>query len=215
MKRQARCLSLWQPWASLIACGSKIYETRSWKTDYRGPVVIHAAKRWTQAEKQLCNTYPFDRALAQARAKGLAMPFGEIICVVDLVAVHRVEDIRDHLDPVHGIGQWERYFGDYNNGRYAWELRNVRTFYPVPMRGQQGLFPFTCPLCDNTGHIPGDGEDPREDVMQPCPVCSLVNVVNPHIPADYAARQPMREVIVEDDYDDDDGFEDEQDDEPF
>ncbi len=188
MKRQARCLSLWQPWATLIASDAKVYETRSWKTDYRGPVVIHAAKHWTHVEKTRCKTHPFDKALQRARHKGLAMPLGEIICVVDLVAIHRVEDIQDRLiHPDYGKS-WEWHFGNYaNNGRYAWELRNVRTFYPVPMRGQQGLFPFLCPLCDNTGHIPGDGEDPREDVMQPCPVCSLFQV-DPDIPTDAAAR---------------------------
>ena len=39
-----KALSLWQPWASAIAVGYKHYETRSWKTDYRGWLGIHAAK---------------------------------------------------------------------------------------------------------------------------------------------------------------------------
>lgn len=37
-------LSLWQPWASLIAHGAKTIETRGWATHYRGPLAIHAAK---------------------------------------------------------------------------------------------------------------------------------------------------------------------------
>lgn len=37
-------LTLWQPWASLIAIGAKWIETRSWSTRYRGPLAIHAAK---------------------------------------------------------------------------------------------------------------------------------------------------------------------------
>lgn len=40
-----KALTLHQPWASLIALGVKTIETRSWKTDYRGPLVIHAAGR--------------------------------------------------------------------------------------------------------------------------------------------------------------------------
>ncbi|MBW3663539.1 MAG: hypothetical protein KY469_10605 [Actinobacteria bacterium] len=40
-----RGLSLWQPRASLMPLGVKRIETRSWSTSYRGPVVIHAAKR--------------------------------------------------------------------------------------------------------------------------------------------------------------------------
>jgi len=38
-----KAITLWQPWASLIACGAKKYETRSWSTSYRGPIAIHAA----------------------------------------------------------------------------------------------------------------------------------------------------------------------------
>lgn len=40
-----RALTLWQPWASLIALGAKTIETRSWSTKYRGPIAIHAAAR--------------------------------------------------------------------------------------------------------------------------------------------------------------------------
>lgn len=40
-----RALTLHQPWASLIAIGEKTIETRSWSTQYRGPLAIHAAKR--------------------------------------------------------------------------------------------------------------------------------------------------------------------------
>jgi activating signal cointegrator 1 len=40
-----RALSLWQPWASLVACGRKTIETRSWRTGYRGPLAIHASQR--------------------------------------------------------------------------------------------------------------------------------------------------------------------------
>lgn len=40
-----KALTLWQPWASLIALGVKTIETRGWSTNYRGPLAIHAAKR--------------------------------------------------------------------------------------------------------------------------------------------------------------------------
>lgn len=39
-----KAITLWQPWASLVACGAKIIETRSWPTSYRGPLAIHASK---------------------------------------------------------------------------------------------------------------------------------------------------------------------------
>lgn len=52
-----KCLSLWQPWATLIAIGAKQVETRSWRTRYRGPIAIHAAKVWTQQLETLCSLH--------------------------------------------------------------------------------------------------------------------------------------------------------------
>lgn len=40
-----KTLSLWQPFAQAISLGIKKHETRGWKTDYRGPLAIHAAKK--------------------------------------------------------------------------------------------------------------------------------------------------------------------------
>ena len=36
-----KVLTLRQPWATLVAEGIKKYEFRSWKTNYRGKVLIH------------------------------------------------------------------------------------------------------------------------------------------------------------------------------
>ncbi len=38
-----KALTVWQPWATLVAIGAKRIETRSWSTSYRGPLAIHAA----------------------------------------------------------------------------------------------------------------------------------------------------------------------------
>lgn len=40
-----KALSVRQPWAWLIVHGGKDIENRTWKTAYRGPVLIHAAKK--------------------------------------------------------------------------------------------------------------------------------------------------------------------------
>lgn len=41
-----RVLSIGQPWAELILLGRKPFEIRSWERSYRGPLLIHASKRW-------------------------------------------------------------------------------------------------------------------------------------------------------------------------
>lgn len=40
-----KALTIRQPWATLIALGVKTIETRSWRTNYRGPLAIHAGLR--------------------------------------------------------------------------------------------------------------------------------------------------------------------------
>ena len=37
-----KIITLKQPWASLVAYGIKKYEFRTWKTNYRGKLLIHA-----------------------------------------------------------------------------------------------------------------------------------------------------------------------------
>ena len=41
-----KCLSIQQPWANLIINHGKPVENRTWATGYRGPLLIHAAKRY-------------------------------------------------------------------------------------------------------------------------------------------------------------------------
>lgn len=66
-----KTISLWQPWASAIAYGAKRVETRSWKTDYRGPLAIHAAKRFVFQEIALYRScYNWMAALPPLRGSG-------------------------------------------------------------------------------------------------------------------------------------------------
>lgn len=51
-----RGLTLTQPWASAIALGYKRVETRSFRVSYRGPIAIHAAKRFPRAARALRRT---------------------------------------------------------------------------------------------------------------------------------------------------------------
>jgi len=45
MKRFHKAISLKQPWANLVASGEKTVETRKWKTDYRGDLVICSSQK--------------------------------------------------------------------------------------------------------------------------------------------------------------------------
>jgi hypothetical protein len=47
-KKSMKALTLYQPWATLVAVGAKRIETRSWSTKYRGPLAIHVSKNKSQ-----------------------------------------------------------------------------------------------------------------------------------------------------------------------
>ena len=65
-----KVLTLKQPWATLVAEGIKKYEFRTWKTNYRGKVLIHAGAGVEKKElarfKNLNLEYPSKRIIAEA-----------------------------------------------------------------------------------------------------------------------------------------------------
>jgi hypothetical protein len=139
-------LSLWQPWAQLVAIGAKNIETRSWGTDHRGPLAIHATRAFPAPAKNLCMGTPFMDALMCAGYSGTyELPRGAIVAVANL---HRVGEIGRRADgavTVHGrelpIEGDELAFGDYTPGRRGWVLTNVGALkVPVPCKGARGLW---------------------------------------------------------------------------
>ena len=50
-----KCLSIKQPWASLIAHGIKDIENRTWKTNFRGKIFIHASAKSAGVPIELLN----------------------------------------------------------------------------------------------------------------------------------------------------------------
>lgn len=79
-----RALTVRQPWASLIACGVKRIEIRSWATAYRGVLWIHAG---AASLAQVPERY------ARALVLSDELPRGAIIARVDLVGVRRLGEM--------------------------------------------------------------------------------------------------------------------------
>lgn len=130
-----RAITLWQPWATLVAIGAKEYETRSWKTSYRGPLAIHAALTTKHINLARQNESMQTALLDAGYLITEQIPFGAVIAVVELVDCFPVEQIW------HQLSEEEADFGDYGAGRYAWELRLIREVKPyVPVRGRQGIW---------------------------------------------------------------------------
>jgi hypothetical protein len=128
-------LTLWQPWASLVAIGAKRYETRHWKTKYRGILMIHAANRWNRDLEDFAYRFRQYEIAARLPEK---LPLGAIVCAVRLVDCHKTEAIRGELSAQ------ELAFGNYDDGRWAWELEVIRVpSEPIRAKGGQGLWKWT------------------------------------------------------------------------
>lgn len=124
-----KAISLWQPWASLMAYGFKTVETRSWNTSHRGPLLIHAGKRPMPTIHK--------RAMEDFESKGINwrtdLPYGCIVAQVELIAIWPAES--------WAIYEKEGAHGDYSVGRYAWVTDSLKRFLnPIPFRGWQRIF---------------------------------------------------------------------------
>lgn len=127
-----KALTLTQPWASAVALGYKHIETRSWRSSYRGPLLIHAAKGFPPDARQFA-------AVELALGRGLnPAPLSAIVAVAKLVAISPAEEVALELGIEGGL---ERHYGDYSPGRWAWMLEDIRTLdEPIPCRGALGLW---------------------------------------------------------------------------
>lgn len=132
-----KALTLSQPWGSLLAIGAKKIETRSWKTAYRGPLAIHAAKKYPRAAQMLAISSPFIEPLNRAGYLP-DIPLGAVVAMCQLVNCLPVE-------MVERLSDSERKFGDYSPGRYAWILEDVKLLpEPIPAKGALSLWEWPC-----------------------------------------------------------------------
>lgn len=138
-----KAITILQPWASLIACGAKKIETRSWATKYRGPIAIHAGSRFDRKLWNLSLEDPIRSVLDNAGyGNRNDLPVGAVIAIADLVdCVEINESHLYYLNLNQNNGDSNEFaFGDYQIGRYAWILDNVKPITPVPVKGQQRIW---------------------------------------------------------------------------
>ena len=115
-------LSVRQPWASLLVMGLKTIEIRSWKTAYRGPLLIHASSKVDT------------EALKRFRVENIQV--GALIGSVELTDVELFTELA-----------WEEsadahlQLGPLPPGHYAWHMIRPEKFSrPVKCKGNRGLF---------------------------------------------------------------------------
>ena len=132
-----KALTLTQPWATLVAVGAKRIETRSWYTNQRGRIAIHAAKGFPLQARDICQEKPFRDVLHALGLTLFDLPLGAVIATAELWRILRIDYMVSALLPPP---EPERSYGDYAPLRYAWYLRDVWAIEPVPCKGHLGLW---------------------------------------------------------------------------
>lgn len=123
-----KALTIKQPWATLIIEGHKKYEFRSWKTNYRGKILIHAG---ISIENNI---------LERFKDYNLNYPKGVIIGeaeITDCILVDKEfnEEIRKANPVVYGRSN--------HTETYAWKLENIKKYKnPIPAKGKLGLWNY-------------------------------------------------------------------------
>lgn len=133
-----KALSFRQPWANLAALGLKPVDNRPWRTDYRGPLYIHAADAddyfpppYTEAWL-LENLDQEGLQRYQAAPKTRGAIIGEAV-LVDVIRKGQVPLFPEFRSPFQ--------FSTWFLGRFGLVLASPKYYdIPIPWAGSLGLF---------------------------------------------------------------------------
>ena len=127
-----KVITIKQPWATLIAEGYKEYEFRTWKTKYRGDILIHAGKGIDK------------KAMDRFKHLNLEYPVGQIIAkatITDCVKVD--EDLRNILAKKDPVVYKEVINKTSNNwDGYGFKLENIEKISPIEVNGKLSLWDY-------------------------------------------------------------------------
>lgn len=173
-----KCISLWSPWASLVACGAKPFETRHWAPPpslIGQTIAIHAAKKVDRDAIGLAEDVYYgqhmglDRLMYEkldaqilgtpdelmAKFGSAVFPVGCVVCTATLDAAFKLgEEAVGTATPAMSVVERMTSrempecftvcvddFGNYEPGRWAWLLRDVKPLIPPPPAVErQGFF---------------------------------------------------------------------------
>ena len=124
-----KVLTIKQPWATLIMQGDKRFEFRSWKTKYRGELLIHAGKGIDKKSALRLRKYLPDE-----------LPAGKILGKVRLVDCIKCDEefknmcLKENKD-VYAKSPFDE--------TYAWKLDNVEVFEePIEAKGKLSFWEY-------------------------------------------------------------------------
>ena len=128
-----KTLTIKQPFATLIVEGLKEYEFRTWKTNYRGEILIHAGKG---VDKKAMKKYEY---------LGLEYPKGCIIgkaTITDCIKID--DDARKKLKEKNSI-IYSNIIDNKDWNGYGFKLENVEKLENIEVCGKLSFWEFDYP----------------------------------------------------------------------
>ena len=125
-----KVLTIREPFATLIKDGVKIYETRSWKTNYRGEIYIHSSKAISKADN-------VNKAMKYLKSD---INPGHILCKCELVdCIPMTKEFINHINK----DTHEADFGRYSEERYACKLKVIELLpTQIEAKGKLGIWNY-------------------------------------------------------------------------
>ena len=126
-----KVITIKQPFATLIAEGLKEYEFRTWKTKFRGEILIHAGKGIDK------------KAMERYKHLNLDYPSGKIIAKAKITDCIYVDDkLKEQLqqkDPLVYYGILKK---DSDWDGYGFKLENIEKIEPIEINGKLSLWDY-------------------------------------------------------------------------
>lgn len=126
-----KVITIKQPWATLIAEGLKDYEFRTWKTKYRGDILIHVGKgmdkKAMEMYKHLNLEYPSGCIIAKATITDCILidkNMKQLLKSKDNLVYHNI--VRQNDDVI----------------TYGFKLENIEKIEPIFINGKLSLWDY-------------------------------------------------------------------------
>ena len=126
-----KVITIKQPFATLIAEGLKEYEFRTWKTKFRGEILIHAGKGIDK------------KAMERYKHLNLDYPSGKIIAkatITDCVYVDEV--LKEKLQEKNPLVYYGILQKDSNWDGYGFKLENIEKIESIEINGKLSLWDY-------------------------------------------------------------------------
>lgn len=125
-----KVITIKEPYASLIAEGYKEYEFRTWKTNYRGDILIHAAKT---SNKENINRF---------KDRNLEYKNGYIIAKAKLTDCILVDEFFSKTMLAKDGEVYKNLSKRRSKPLYGFKLENIEKINPIETKGQLGIWNY-------------------------------------------------------------------------